>query len=124
MGATFFILGTYVVFLGLLRRKAIAIPAYVVLTTLSFMQPSPGGMIAGAVNGLVMAVVTIRFGVLASVATGVAFLLLGGMPLPLDPGSAYWVESLLFLIPLLLMLAYAMRVSVGTQPLFRFGLED
>jgi serine/threonine-protein kinase len=118
-------LGGYIVFLGLLRRKAAAGTAIVMLSTVSAIgDPSVGGIVAGAVFGFVMAIVIVRLGLLASFGAVVAYMLLERMPLPLDPGSAYWTQSLIPLLLLLALVFYAMRVAVGSRALFRFGLEE
>ena len=41
-----------------------------------------------------------------------------------DLGAAYGTNTLIVLLILLAFLTYALRVSVGSRPLFRFALDE
>jgi hypothetical protein len=81
------------------------------------------GIALGISTGALFSIAALRFGLLAVA----SFNLVGGtlsyMPLPLDPGAAYGANSLIVVVLLLGFLSYALRVSVGSRPLFRFALD-
>jgi len=117
--------GFYVLLLLVLRRRAVAIPVYVLLTAgaLTGTDNPAIGIVQGILGGALWSVAALRFGLLAVVSFILVANTLISTPLPLGPGAAYGMQSVVLLLLLLVFFLYALRVSVGSRSLFRFALE-
>jgi hypothetical protein len=123
--ASFFI---FFVFRALLRKPWIAAVAFTIIFTAIFAPTSVNHpLIAAVMNGIVTAsflFITIRFGLLAMMATFFAAVMLTHYPATTDL-STWYAGSTLFAYAVVLALAgYAFHTAVAGRTLFKAGFLD
>jgi serine/threonine-protein kinase len=122
----FFFFALYFALRLLLRRTPLAIGAL----TLIAMLISLGGENVlletpmALVIGILIALVTTRFGLLSAVAFWLYQGMLSQVPLPLDSQAPYVAQSLVVLAVLAGVAAYAFRIALGSRPIFGLALDD
>jgi len=117
--------GLYVLLLLVLRRRAVAIPVFVLLEVgqLVMTENPVVGIAHGILAAALLSVAVLRFGLLAAFGLYLALNTLTSIPLPLDTGAAYGSQTIIFLILLSAFFLYALRTAVGPRPLFRFAVD-
>src|SRR5262249_26130296 len=121
---TFSLFGLWFLLRLVLRRPLpAALGLAVVLTLLSLgaenpLLEVPGALFPGALTAWVIA----RYGLLGLIASWLVRLLLQITPLPVAATSPYAFQTILCLAALLVLVAWAFRVSLGGRPVF--ALDD
>jgi hypothetical protein len=120
-----FSLGFLFLFLVLLRKRSAAAAGLVLVQTLIRL----GGenvvleTLAALIIGITIALLTVRFGLLATVAGFLFGNILVFAPLPLDFKTPYAAHVIIMLAVLATVALYAFRISLGSRPLVRFDPE-
>jgi hypothetical protein len=118
-------LGYFFVLLVVLRRRAVAVIGLILILTLGFL----GGenfvleTAAAILLGAAIAVVTVRYGLLAVAAGSLFSNLLLGSPLPLDFRTPYATQSAIAILVPLAIALYAFRIAIGSRPVFEMHLD-
>jgi serine/threonine-protein kinase len=126
LGPALFLFGLYFLLRLVVRTPWIAVVLLAGIATLAGLGgenpllETPGAIIMAT---LITVVVT-RFGLLAAVAFWLYQSVLTQMPLPLDPAAPYLPQSVVIVVVLAGLVAYAFRIALGPRPLFRFALEE
>lgn len=120
-----FSLGFLFLFLVLFRRRSAALAGLIVVHTL--IRLGGENVVLETANALIIgttiAILTFRFGLLATVAGFLFGNILYWIPLPLDFKTPYAANAVIMLAVLAAVVLYAFRVSLGSRPLVRFDLE-
>jgi hypothetical protein len=126
LGQGMSVLGMFFLLLIVLRKPVAAAIGLAVVATMvrlggeNFALEAPGAIIGGSL----VAFVTARYGLLASVAAAYFQGLLLTSPLPVDLGAAYAPQSVIILLILLGIVIAAFRISLGPRPDFALALDD
>jgi serine/threonine-protein kinase len=124
---TAFLMMLFLILRIVLRRNWLAATAFVllhcaqlaILVALSSRGSVENAILlaifGGAITGIMLAVLLIRFGMLAWIPAFLA----NGFTMTIDPGDPHFAESLLSLLLLGALAVYAFRISLAGRPLFR-----
>jgi hypothetical protein len=110
----------------LFRRRWIALVASMVLFSLANLGGENVALETpfAVMQGVLLAWAVGRVGLLATVMMVFYRFTLSAMPLPLDSSSPYLLSTLLVLALLLALAGYALRISIGSRPLFSVAALD
>jgi serine/threonine-protein kinase len=126
LGQAMSVLGVFFLLLLVFRNRVAATIGLALVTTMiriggeNFALEAPGALIFGTL----IALMTARFGLLATFAGGLFGQLLIASPLPLDLGAAYAPQTIIVLFVLVALVLVALRISLGPRPVFGFALDD
>jgi len=109
------------------RRRKIAVALLFLVLTMIYLAAGRGNpffLVACFLIAVMWTALTVRVGLLATVAAQWAFMLAFRMPTALDPSSWAAVPLALPLIVLAALAVYAFRTALGNQPVFSGALLD